>query len=197
MNRKSRRVIRAMVAGFLGLALAAVLAGCTGGSGPTGSPMPTPTVTGGTEPSSGDPTQWGTYGSRAEACLGVGGDVVALALIPNNLALMNDSAGIGGLDDAIQTMAVAAPPVISGHYLQISAMVLAFGRELDTYNAIVHPPTATPDASADRQPAAASAGPGVPSPSLSASDPPRPSFDTTSFGTQLDGIKEWLKTDCS
>ncbi|GAA0995460.1 hypothetical protein [Subtercola frigoramans] len=192
-----------MFAGFFGLALAASLAGCMGGSGPTGSPMPTPTVTGGTVPGSGDPAQWGTYGSRAEACLGVGGDVVALALIPNNLALMNDSAGIGGLDDAIQTMAVAAPPPISGHYLQISAMVLSFGRELDKYNAIVHPaPTATPNASAKVAPdqlpvVGASAGPSLPSPSVSASDPPRPSFDTTSFGTQLDGIKEWLKTDCS
>jgi hypothetical protein len=178
------------------------LAGCQGSTpAPTGIQSPTPSVS-----ASGDPTtEWGGYDGRDEACAAVAGDVLTLALVPKNLALADADGGVDDIDDTIREAAKAAPGAIAPNYLQLSAIVEAYGRDLATWSDAVDAASATPSATGTATPTPPATATPSPTPGSSASSPgrtslphppERPPFVDTRYNAQLDSIKTWLNDTC-
>ncbi|PPF88525.1 hypothetical protein C5B96_02450 [Subtercola sp. Z020] len=184
-------------------ALVVGLAGCQGASpAPTGIQSPTASATASSDPNA----EWGGYGSRDEACAAVAGDVLTLALVPKNLALVDADGGVDDIDDTIREAAVAAPGAIAPNYLQLSALVEAYGRDLAAWSRAVDGESTGASGSATPAPTAGSTGPtgstpggtstaaSTPTPTPSA--PERPEFADTRYNAQLDSIKTWLSDTC-
>lgn len=204
-RRPDRRSARGVPFAF-GLGCAVVLGfGLSGCAGPESSPTSIPI------PSVVDTGMWGTYDSKADACFGVAGDVLSLALVPNNLSLADPESGVSDIDSAIQTAGDAAPGAIAPHYRQMSELVRSFGNELSEWSAAVSArvsatPTATPStvpttsaapSGASPQASAPRSAPGSSaSPTPTPDDLPRPAFDGAAFTDQLDSVKAWLSSTC-
>ncbi|RFA13409.1 hypothetical protein B7R22_12070 [Subtercola boreus] len=189
MVRLSRAVLVACV-----VALAFGFAGCTSAvPSPTGIQSPSASPS----PSADANPEWGSYGTKEDACAAVAGDVLTLALAPKNLALADPGSGVDDIDDTIRSAAAAAPPAIAPNYTQLSAIVRTFGQALAEWDAAVKAEAPGSSVSATATPGSSGPAP-APTPSQTpAGVPERPEFVATAFNAQLDHIKAWLSDTCS
>jgi hypothetical protein len=115
--------------------------------------------------------KWGTYGSRANACEGVAGNVITLSLLPVSLDLGGTEEDLAGLENEVQEIKEAAPAELKDEFAQVQLLVDSFGDQLSTQ------PGSSPEGKS-------AAGEG-------------PVFDADALNETLDSVRAWLTENCA